>query len=59
MENQVRELDRMWLYTVKLSLDRMVQDHMVCYEDNSEDCMFHVLDEIADMMQEILERTEQ
>jgi len=55
----VRELDRLWLYTVKLSLDRMVQDHMVCYEDNSEDCMFHVLDEIADMMQEILERTEQ
>ena len=55
----MRELDRLWLYTVKLSLDRMVSDHLVCYEDNSEDCMFLALDEISGYLQEVLERTEQ
>lgn len=55
----MKEKDIAYLKDVTFRLTAVINEHVVCFEDNSTDCMFDQLQEAVEIIDSVVDRVEE
>lgn len=55
----MKEKDIAYLKDVTFRLTAVINEHVICFEDNSTDCMFDQLQEAVEIIDSVVDRVEE